>query len=310
MSSEAAAPQAAGDVCFHSDDLGVSLRVNDAILSAWEAGDLDGFSILANGVGQDEIARRLAAAPERPARISVHLNLSECACTAPREKIPLLVDAGGVFRHSFGSLLWLWLRTSHRRRAELKSQIELEFNAQIAAVQALCTPRSVCQLDGHIHIHMLPFTFPVAIRCARAAGVPGIRVSRESFYLSDPWRDGLRPFFMLNLVKHFLLRLLSVRARVLAEAGGLQSPARLVGVLYTGHMTARRALDGIAAARRRIAGPLEVVFHVGRAMPDEAGRWAHAPAQGLFYLAPQRAVEQAEIKLVKDGIRGGSTPRT
>lgn len=284
------------DVFFHSDDLGASPKVNEDILSAWESGDLDGFSVLANGVAMEQVRQRLLGAATRPARISVHLNLSESRCMATAAHIPLLVDRGGNLRHSFGSLLLLWLKSSRWGRVELARQVELEWGAQIAAVQSLCAPREVIQVDGHVNVHMLPFLFPIAARCAASAGVPGIRISREAFYMADKLRDGFRPYFWINIIKHILLRLLSIKADRTARACGLNAPDKTVGVLYTGHMTRKRAHAGIAAAAQSGANKVEVVFHVGGAERHEADRWQHSPAIERFYLSPQRAVEREEIK--------------
>jgi hypothetical protein len=84
----------------------------------------------------------------------------------------------------------------------------------------------------------------------------------------------------------------------------------MVGILYTGRMTQDTALRGIAAAQREGAQTVEVVFHVGRAASDEAGRWGGAGAHyARFHLSRLRDQERAELlRLAKQPLgRSGPT---
>lgn len=279
-------------ILFHADDLGITPGASKAILSAWTAGALDGFSVIANGDGLEAVRVGLEQNLDRPARIAVHFNLTEGRASAPRERIPRLVDDRGHFRRGFGGYFARWLFGSSASWNDLLAQAEIECRAQIQAVRAACPGRAIRALDGHNHIHMIPGLFGAAARAAKAEEIAEIRVSREPFYLSGPF-DWLRPFWWLNLIKHVLLRLLSRRAAPVARAEGLRFPRFLIGVLYTGRMTGTRAARGIRAAKEG-EGDVEVVFHVGRSTPAEAGRWT-GQGYAAFHLSPWREIEFEEL---------------
>jgi predicted glycoside hydrolase/deacetylase ChbG (UPF0249 family) len=276
----------------HADDLGITASATASILKAWRAGALDGFSIIANGDALKAVRDGLDESPSREARISVHFNLTEGPATSPREQIPLLVDESGRFRRGFGGYYLKRLFSSAASWKALRDQVEIECRAQIRAVRELCVPREVRVVDGHNHIHMIQGLFEVVTKAARAESVPEIRVSREPFHLASAI-DLLKPYWWINLLKHVLLRRLSRDAAPVAKAAGLQYPDYLVGVLYTGHMTASRAKCGIAAAGD--AAEVEVVFHVGRSDPSEcAARWGNR-GYASFHLSPNRSLEYDEL---------------
>jgi predicted glycoside hydrolase/deacetylase ChbG (UPF0249 family) len=275
---------------IHSDDMGATAHVTERMLACWQAGVITGFSVLANGVACAQMATALAADAARPARIACHLNLSEGPSSALVEDVPLLVDAEGNLRHTFGSLILAWITN---RRA-LTRQVEIEWRAQIAALQRSIAPRRLAVVDGHMHVHMLPFIFPAAARLAAEAGVRSIRVSREPLFFADA-KDLVKPFFAVNLVKNTVLRVCSWLARPAARRRGLSWPAQVIGILYTGHMNAATAMAGVDAARRKDAAEVEVVFHVGRAIDDERGRWKGRDSMAAFYLSPLRDTEYEEV---------------
>ncbi|MFZ0677429.1 ChbG/HpnK family deacetylase [Candidatus Binatus sp.] len=274
---------------IHSDDMGATPQVTQRMLASWQAGVLSGFSVLANGAACDQMATVLATESARPARIACHLNLSEGPSSAPAEFVPMLVDAEGNLRHTFGSLIQTWIAN----RSALTRQVEIEWRAQIAALQQLIAPRGVAVVDGHMHVHMLPFLFPAAARITAEAGIPGIRITREPLFAADA-KDLQKAFFAINLIKNSVLRVCSSLAIPAARRYGLVWPTQMIGILYTGHMNVAAALAGIDAARRKNAAEVEVVFHVGRAAEDERYRWKGRESMADFYCSPLRDSEHAE----------------
>lgn len=290
----------------HSDDVGATEAASDAVLDVWEAAGLDSFSILPNGAGLAIARDRLRRSADRPARIAVHLNLSEGPSVSPQSAVPLLVDPGGDLKLGFERLLLTWLRSSKPGRAELVRQVHTEWRAQVDVVRQAVAPRTIAALDSHRHVHMLPFLFRVAGEIAREEGIAGIRISREAAYLASP-SDLLRPYFWANVVKHAVLRVCAAVVAPAARRSGLSAPDGIVGVLYTGHMTERRALAGIRAASRASAGETEVVFHVGRAVPAARD---DEPFTGAFYSSPLRVREGREALLLSASLRERARPVT
>jgi predicted glycoside hydrolase/deacetylase ChbG (UPF0249 family) len=282
-------------VIFHCDDIGFTLKSTIRILEAWRGGLIDGFSILANGEALAEVISALTQCEDRHARISVHLNLSEGRARYSHKEVPFLTHPKGNFRCSFTGLLRTWLTGSEQIRDSLCEQIEKEWRAQISTVLEVCRPRTVTALDGHHHIHMLPFLFPIAARLAREHGIPEIRIAREPFYISSDYRDTTSLEFVLNIVKHVVLRSFSGKACRVARDYGLSSPDFLVGVLYTGRMSCAAARAGIRASGRRKARSVEVLFHIGRSSREELNCSDIRSKLTEFHLSGRRSSEYREL---------------
>lgn len=292
----AGAGVARGQLVVHSDDMGMTRAVSERIGAAWRAGQLDGFSVIGNGAALAEVRAVLAADPSRPVRIAAHLNLCEGPSAADPSSVPLLVDGHGHLGNGFGGLSLRWLTSGADGRAALVDQVEREWRAQIARVAEACAPRPITAVDGHVHVHMLPFLFPVAARLARAHGIPGVRISREPFHLPPAWTDLVDPGLPINLVKHAVLRVCAVFAAPVAANEGLAAPRALIGVLFSGRMTAGAARAGCTAAVAAPgAGQIEVLFHVGRARPDVDGAWSRDVGATAFQTSPRRDVERDEL---------------
>lgn len=286
-------------IIFHCDDIGATSSMTKRILETWKAGFLDGFSILANGGATSELRLGLLSDPDREARISVHLNLSEGKSLTQPCDIPLLVDSHGNLKRGFAGLLFLWITSSKTKRKDLLLQVEKEWRTQIIEARRICTPRKITSIDSHMHIHVIPFLFPIAARLAGEEGIPEIRISYEVFYFSSKLVESLSLSFLVNVIKHLVLRGCSRFARRFAKEDGLRGPEALIGVLYTGRMTRTTAKSGIAAAMRKGLQVIEVLFHIGRASGGESSRWKHHQSRGTFSLSERRDKEYFELMILR-----------
>jgi predicted glycoside hydrolase/deacetylase ChbG (UPF0249 family) len=281
------------NIILHSDDLGITEQSSDHIIDAWRSGDITSFSIIANGDAIKKIPSYLNGCPELGARIAVHFNLTEGYPSADPLEVPLLIGADGKFNQSFGRLLICNFFTHHGKRSELLKQIYKECKAQIGVVRALCPDRDLVAIDSHNHIHMIPGVFQVVASAARDEKIKQIRISKEPFFKTDFFLDVLKPFWLINLVKHLLLKVFSINASKIASKLDLHSPVAFIGLLYSGRMTAKIAMSGIRAVKS--GGPIEVTFHVGRSAPNEKLRWAHN-LYSEFHLSPHREIEREEVR--------------
>lgn len=285
-------------VIRHSDDLGITEQATKQLLASWLAGNLDGFSILANGDAVALVSEALLNNPQ-PARIAVHFNLTEGYPLAPSYEIDLLVDARGRFKHNFVSLLMVLLGSTPKKREKLKEQIRLECTKQIEFIRSLCGTRSITAIDGHVHIHMIPGVFDTVARCAHDEGIPEIRISNEPFHLADTRKDWKQRFWWINLSKHLLLRLFSLAAHSKVRARGLYAPDAILGVLYSGEMSLERTLSGLRAAKAAAASELEIIFHIGRSTPKEVSQWKNNQ-EAEFHLSKWRDIERDELSSFTD----------
>lgn len=278
---------------LHADDLGATISVNRGIMIAWEKGGVDGASVLANGDALDAAAAEVNRHPERRLRLVAHLNLSEARCVATDSDVHLLINRDGHLQWGFLGLWLLWTRSNASARQHLLDQITIEWRAQISKIQRAFAPRNIDALDGHIHIHMLPFTFPIAVNLAKEFGIGQIRISRELRHFS--LRDSFRFGCLANVVKHQLLRILAGPARKLAAETGLSSPDAVAGLLYSGRMSKTAIATAASASRRNGHGWLEVICHPGRATPEEQLQWVGKSGPGGFFLSADRDFERQTL---------------
>ncbi|MFX0199537.1 MAG: carbohydrate deacetylase [Candidatus Hodarchaeota archaeon] len=286
-------------IFYHCDDMGSTPRITQRILDACQSGLIDSFSIMANGDGIDEMVAGLKELQKRDIRIAVHLNLTEGKALSPKERVPLLTNSKGSLKFGFSGLLLRWLCSSRSKKNRLIEQIEREWQAQFAKTKELCQPRKVSSVDSHLHIHMLPFLFPIAAQLARQNGIPNIRISREPFHLSSHLGDSLSLGFILNIIKHIILRILSREVQKTLMKYGLKTSPFIVGVLYTGLMTKEAVRVGIASAYKKGADTVEVIFHIGRATKEEVGRWEGYPSIAAFSMRERRDKEFEELNRLR-----------
>lgn len=289
-----------GGVYFHADDMGATPRVTARLCDSWEAGLLDGFSIFGNCDHLGMITCRLAADPDRPARISVHLNLAEGRPVTPLSRATGLVDRDGYLDAEFvGMVRRLEVGSTLRERNRVLALVEREWRAQIENVIRAVDRRPVSALDGHVHMHMPPALFRLAVKLARDYGIPEVRNVREPFYLSRNVGECCSKRFFANCLKREILSRLSHGNLRVAEAAGVRSPDRLIGVLYSGMMSRSNIVAGIAACRREGARRIEVLVHIGRAELTELGRWNGRRSRAWFVLSPSRDTEYLELVRVR-----------
>lgn len=285
-------------VFFHTDDVGLTRRNTETIVNAWEKGFLDSVSILANGAALSFLAQTLQEEGNRHLRIAIHLNLTDGKPILPPSSVTHLVTKDGFLKFGFLKLLLVWLVSPKQTRTLLVNEITREWLAQIRMVKAVLGNRCVASVDGHNHIHMLPFLFPVVINLAKEEGIPSIRLSREFFFFSSSLRESLRVSFLLNIVKYMVLRICSLPATSILRHESFLAPDSMVGILYTGMMSYHAAMAGIRQAKKRGALTTEVVFHIGRSAVEEFQGMGISPAAVSFYIDPARDNELTSLELL------------
>jgi chitin disaccharide deacetylase len=278
----------------HCDDVGMTPAMTRRILSAWESGYINSFSILTNGSAKSEDYQLLFDHADKRARIAVHLNLTDGKPLSGHSNTRHICDSDGYFKHGFLGLFITLLVCSRKRRDKIIREIESEFESQIRAARSICAQRPITSLDGHRHVHMIPYLVPVLVRLAKKYCIPEVRLSREIFHISSILHLFLVSY-LSNIIKFCVLRFFSVMARKHLKRGGISFPDSLVGILYSGMMTASNARSGLSAALRKSARSIELLFHIGRATGGELGDMNVHTADRIFSLDSRRDVEYAEL---------------
>jgi predicted glycoside hydrolase/deacetylase ChbG (UPF0249 family) len=267
----------------HADDCGLSAGTTDAILKCYDRGWLRRTSVVVNGAGWEYA---VAALKQRPRlAVNLHLNLFEGAPLSSPADVDLLVDRHGRFCRRFTDL---WLRGLTGMGApRLREQMRQEIRRQVERFLDVFADRGPVGVDGHVHYHMLPLVFDELMDLSSEYAVDAIRLPREPFYW--PLTRGAPRPPLVNVAKNVTLRLLSRRAAPALEARSMKTTDAFIGVLATGGMTlshVRSALDCLQRGGAR--GTVEILFHPGRARPDEALLWSDRPELAAFYLSSSR----------------------
>lgn len=268
---------------FAADDFGLTRGITDTILEVIDEGPVRLVSILANG---EAVPYALSEYKKRATYVilAVHLTLTEGKALLPFSAIPHLVDVRGLFKHSIAGLWGAYLFASSRTRAALRREVRAEMEAQCAVVRpALGT--NMLTVNGHQHVHMIPFVFDELMSLR---GVGAVRIVRENFFLCGIPSP-------VNVLARFVLALLSHRATESANALGVRTNDWFVGFLYSGHMNEDVAQSGITHAGE---GSMEVLFHPGSALPDELSQWRKSRAQIAWHYARARRREREALKKI------------
>lgn len=270
-------------ITIAADDFGLTRGITDTILEVVDEGPVQIVSILANGeavaYALDEYRKR-----DSSLTLAVHLTLTEGRALSAPQDIPHLVDARGMFKHSIAGLWGAYLFASNKTRIALRHEVHAEIEAQCAIIRTALGVDEI-SVNGHEHVHMIPFVFEELMTIK---GVSAVRIVRENFFFCGT--PSLR-----NVLARFVLAMLSTRATQSANAHGIRTNDWFVGFLYSGHMDQKIAQAGIAHTGR---GSLEVLFHPGSALSGELSQWREGRAGIAWHYAPERQIERETLKKI------------
>lgn len=275
-------------VLLHADDFGLSSGINQTILDAADNGVLESLSIIPNGYAFAEAVNEWKKRPHL--RLAVHLNLFEGVPISQPDKVPLLVNEKGAFKHSFFSLWMRYALSSTRGRTMLKEQVATEYAAQLQKVRR-ATGLTNLFVDSHIHFHMIPFVFDVLCSLRSEYSISSIRLSRERFFLSVQSLRDVRNYLGSNLIKHLLLKILARRNQLHSEEKEAQY---FIGVLFSGCMTVGAIQAGLQRLPRNAT--VEVLLHPGQAKEDEHIYWADRERLWRYYSSASRKAERTVLQ--------------
>ncbi len=236
---------------INADDLGLSVRVNEGIEEAVEAGVVTSASLMVNTPAfEDGVAR----ARRLGARLGVglHLNLIVGKPVAGAAAVPTLVDGAGRFLSRNALLL------KAARGGVRADEVRCEAAAQLAKLRASgLVPTHV---DSHQHVHAFPGIRGAVWMAALAAGVSVVRRPVEPLFA--------RPVGAAGVVKRLMLS----AAWFAPLPGPRPRPGATAfrGLVLLG---SRRYEAGLLETLDTLPeGSTELVVHPGRMDPD-LGAW-------------------------------------
>ena len=223
---------------LNADDFGVSQAANRAVEEAYGYGLLKSVSITANGAAFDEAIDVVLPKCEGLG-VGIHLNLTDGKSLC--SDVNLLTDSDAKFNNSY---LKLFIKTYNPKDTEFLQQIEREFRRQIEKVLA---KTKVTHIDSHAHIHSIPRIFDIVCRLAKEYKIPQIRTHFEKFYFVPDLGRHLSQKYYFNLLKKFVLNLMTVVNAHLLEKYELRTNDYIIGTSYARSMDAPAIMYGIKA---------------------------------------------------------------
>jgi len=166
----------------NADDFGASEEVNEAVIRAFQEGVLTSCSLMVTGEAFNH-AVRLAKENPRLA-VGIHLVTVLGRAVLSKSVIPSLVDDQGRFSNDpvASGLRYFFSRSARR-------QLKQELAAQFDRFKA--TGLRLSHIDGHLHMHIHPVVFDVAVKLGEQHGVRRMRVPEDDLALARRFRRDL-----------------------------------------------------------------------------------------------------------------------
>jgi hopanoid biosynthesis associated protein HpnK len=213
-------------VLFIADDFGLSEAVNEGIERAYRDGVLSGASLMVAGAAAEDAVRRARRNPGL--QVGLHLVVVEGPAILSRQRIPLLLGAGGEFPSEQVRMGFRYFFLPRVRR-----QLEAEIAAQFSAFRA--TGLKLSHVDAHKHMHLHPVVGAAVVRHAQESGAARVRVPDEPPAVLARCGERCGPGARLLHLWSRLLR------RQVAHAG-LASARATFGLAWSGHLREERLL--------------------------------------------------------------------
>lgn len=158
---------------INADDFGRHELINLAVEKAFQNGCLRSTTIMAGAKFFDnavEIAKR-----NTNLGVGIHFTLANGYPVLPPEKIPTLVTAEGIFHENYIEFIKLYVKGKINRdeiQAELAAQLEKVNRAGLKPTH----------FDSHQHLHHFPGIIGIALKLAKAANIPAMRVAGTKIF--------------------------------------------------------------------------------------------------------------------------------
>ncbi len=215
---------------INADDLGLTRGINMAVSECAEAGMLRSATLMANGAAFDHAVKIFGG--REGFGTGIHFVLTGLRPVLPAERLAGLIGPEGFLPSGPLELLMkIGTRRSARDalRRELFAQAEKVFDAGL-------TPT---HFDSHKHVHLIPAVLDIVLEIAARYSIKWIREPFEpdgSWRFSSDVQKGFRAEFAKQLCRSRLSGLARSAFRNRVRAAGIQTPAGVYGISFTGFM--------------------------------------------------------------------------
>ena len=179
------------------------------------------------------------------------------------ERMDLITDENGNFKHTFGGLFRLGLFNAE----ELEAQLYKEIRAQVLFWKnALGDGVPFC-IDSHQHTHMIPSVFKTLIKVLEDEGIKPeyMRIPIEPLSVYMKTLSLYFTYSAVNVIKQWLLNFLWLINKKQAKKYKIPT-SYFFGILFSGKMDEKRVntiLPKYIKLAQKDGRDIEVLFHPG-----------------------------------------------
>jgi hopanoid biosynthesis associated protein HpnK len=173
-------------VIISADDFGAAAEINAAVERAHREGVLRAASLMVGAPAAQDAIERAKRMPNLA--IGLHVVLVHGRPVLPRERVPALVDANGVFHTDL-----VRAGVQFFFRPGVRTQLGAEIRAQFERFAA--TGLTLDHADAQSHMHVHPTVFRLILKIGREFGLRAVRIPREPFggtRTIEPWLKIMR----------------------------------------------------------------------------------------------------------------------
>ena len=225
-------------ILFHADDYGRSKEISKNILKCLKYGHLNSVSVIINR----EESYHLKLKKIKNINLRLHLNLTELKnSNSIRQK--------NIQNLSFFKLLFL--------NSFKKKKVINEINFQIKKFIKLYQPKNL-KIDGHEHVHMIPWIFNYLIKQKRKYNIKQLRNSNE-FLMKPQFKDLINLRYFRNFLACIVVKLLYHYNKKIS----LNSP-QFSGILYSGMQNLYTIKKTMNFFKNKKIKNCEILIHPGK----------------------------------------------
>jgi len=222
---------------LHADDLGISKQANESIFHAIDEGVVRGVSVI---VGNENGETGILEALKRNVRVSLHLNLTDGQAVTKKKLKNYITDSSNNFSKNFLSFFFFKYKKNF---ANVKEDVEKEIRQQIKEFKRISNLKEI-PVDGHNHIHSIPWVSDILINLANEEKINWIRLPYEKFYISSI-KNFFCFWFYVNFLKFLILRIFSYSLKKKLIKNDIKFASNFLGILETGHMKFSSIKNGL-----------------------------------------------------------------
>lgn len=293
------------EVDIHADDYGYSINTSLDMLECMRKGCLNSFSIICNNSLFEEsmelLYKEIPSLPFLPL-ISIHLNIPEGK------------SESDLFPMSWGRL---FLSSYSFNKKQVKQELKKELKRQIDKTQKViekcitiakdndieCKQKGI-RIDSHIHTHLIPVVWEALTEV----------IEEEKYdveYIRNP-KEPLSPFLknisligtygVANLIKNRILMFYSGEVDRYCEQHNLDK-MYMWGLAMSGHMDydrIQKVYPDMLKKAERDKRKLELLFHPGKALPEEYSGEMNPDYFKNANLSENRHIEKNAVMNIKD----------